>query len=61
LVKPFGVVRVLQGYVEEISVTVPWAKLMLDSTIIRVRGLELTLSPLQSLENFNAQELGKFF
>lgn len=61
MVKNFGIARVLQGYIDEISVSVPWTNIMSESTVIRVRGLELTLLPLQSMDTFNAQELGGVF
>lgn len=57
---PVGVVSLMEGYVEEISTCVPWKNLMSESTIIKIRGLELTLTPLSDINMAKTQELGTF-
>uniref|UniRef100_A0A914GZH6 Autophagy-related protein 2 n=1 Tax=Globodera rostochiensis TaxID=31243 RepID=A0A914GZH6_GLORO len=45
------------GYVEELTVGVPWKRLLLDSTIVKIRGLQLTLTPLEEINMANTQDL----
>uniref|UniRef100_A0A915ELE5 Autophagy-related protein 2 n=1 Tax=Ditylenchus dipsaci TaxID=166011 RepID=A0A915ELE5_9BILA len=52
-----GVVSLVEGYVGEISACVPWKKLMSESTIIKVSGLELTLTPMMDINMANTQDL----
>ncbi|KAL3071887.1 hypothetical protein niasHT_031078 [Heterodera trifolii] len=57
-------VRILSlkdGYVEELTVCVPWKRLLLDSTIVKINGLQLTLTPLQEINMANTQELMSSF
>ncbi|XP_052273890.1 autophagy-related protein 2 homolog A-like isoform X2 [Dreissena polymorpha] len=44
-------VELVDGFVECISVTVPWSALVNDSTRLEVTGLELTLQPIQREDN----------
>ena len=43
---------------EEISACVPWKKLMTESTVIKIDGLQLTLTPLADVNMATTQELG---
>lgn len=48
----FGVpVELVDGFVECISVSIPWSALIQDSTKLEVSGLELTLQPKQREDN----------
>jgi hypothetical protein len=51
-------VTLVDGYVAELTVCVPWTRLHCDSTIIKVRGLQITLTPLADINMMNTQELG---
>lgn len=57
--EPLGVFSIVDGYIEEISTVVPWKKLMTDSTIIKISGLQITLTPLSDL-NVTAGQFLKF-
>ncbi|KAI1732177.1 autophagy-related protein 2 like protein B [Ditylenchus destructor] len=52
-----GLVSLVDGFVEEISLCVPWKKLMIESTIIKVSGLQLTMTPLMDVNMTNTQDL----
>lgn len=41
----------VDGYLEELFVSIPWASLLKDSSFIEVRGLKLTLQPKQRSEH----------
>ena len=47
--------ELVDGFVECISVAIPWSALVSDSTKLEVTGLELTLRPVvrEDLGNFN--------
>lgn len=58
ILDPIGVVSLVEGFVEEISACVPWKKLMTESTVIKIDGLQLTLTPLADVNMATTQELG---
>ncbi|CAD5218348.1 unnamed protein product [Bursaphelenchus okinawaensis] len=58
--KDVGLIRLIEGYVRELKVCVPWTKLMDESTIIYVKGLDLTFAPL-NIDNFNAEMMSSMF
>lgn len=41
----------VDGYVEEMSIAVPWSTLLTDSSNIEVRGLNVTIQPKQRSDN----------
>lgn len=41
----------VDGYVEQMSISVPWSALLRDSSNIEVRGLNITIQPKQRSEN----------
>lgn len=41
----------VDGYIEQMSITIPWASLLKDSSNIEVRGLNVTVQPKQRAEN----------
>lgn len=58
--EPLGVFSIVDGYIEEISTVVPWKKLMTESTVIKVSGLQITLTALSDL-NVSAGIFKNFF
>lgn len=61
LLQDVGLVKFVQGFVSEIKIRIPWKDLLKDSTTIVVKGLALTFTPEQGINEFNTQELGKHF
>ncbi|KAI6239750.1 hypothetical protein M3Y99_00541400 [Aphelenchoides fujianensis] len=57
LVQSLGVIRVIQGYMGKISISIPWRDLAGESTVITLNDLELTVTPLQKMDMTNAQEI----
>lgn len=41
----------VDGYIEQMSISVPWSSLLKDSSHIEVRGLNITIQPKQRAEN----------
>lgn len=41
----------VDGYIEQMSISVPWSALLKDSSNIEVRGLNITIQPKQRSEN----------
>lgn len=41
----------VDGYLEKLSVNVPWTSLLKDSSFVEVKGLKLTVQPKQRTEN----------
>ncbi|KRT81121.1 hypothetical protein AMK59_6232 [Oryctes borbonicus] len=41
----------VDGYLEKLSITVPWTSLLKDSSFVQVEGLKLTVQPKQRTEN----------
>ncbi|CAD5224874.1 unnamed protein product [Bursaphelenchus xylophilus] len=60
LLKDIGLVRLVEGFVREIKVQVPWKNVLEESTTIYVKGLDLTFSPLR-IDNFNSELMSSMF
>lgn len=41
----------VDGYVEQMSISVPWSALLKDSSNIEVKGLNITIQPKQRSDN----------
>lgn len=41
----------VDGYIEQMSISVPWSSLLKDSSHIEVRGLNITIQPKQRAES----------
>lgn len=44
-------VRIEDGFIGSITVTIPWSSLISDNMVVEVSGLEVTLTPKQRLDN----------
>lgn len=44
-------IEFIDGYMEEISVSIPWSSLFTDSIYIEVSGMQITIQPRQRVEN----------
>ena len=46
--------EIIDGFISSISVAVPWTSLLNESCQIEVSGMELTFSPKQKVDQWNA-------
>ena len=51
--------RVLSGFVNRITVTVPWTSLMSSSCTVEVSGLSITVSPHLGYSGANSETMNK--
>lgn len=58
MLEPAGIITLTHSFAQEISVHVPWKKLLSESAIIKIKGLELTCIPQKEFNLNNTQNLG---
>jgi len=57
LLEPIGVINVVEGLIGEISISVPFQKLMEESTVIMIKNLFVTVTPLKNINMSCTQDL----
>ncbi|KAE9553911.1 hypothetical protein FO519_002900 [Halicephalobus sp. NKZ332] len=57
LLEPIGIINVVEGLIGEVSINVPFQKLMEESTVIMIKNLFVTVTPLKSINMSCTQDL----
>lgn len=52
--------EIVDGFINQISVSVPWTNLIQSSTEMEIQGLEITVQPKQRMENGGQNSQNKY-